>query len=48
MILVLYILQASGMTTAAAEALGDASTNAFAEMAFSIDKVTVTARLKSS
>ena len=34
----------SGMTTAAAEALGDASTNAFAEMAFSIDKVTVTAR----
>ena len=35
---------ASGLTTAAAEALGDASTNAFAEMAFSIDKVTVTAR----
>jgi hypothetical protein len=32
----------SGMTTAGAEALGDASTNAFAQMAFSIDKVTVT------
>ena len=37
----------SGMTTAAAEALGDASTNAFAEMAFSIDKVTVTARSRA-
>ena len=34
---------ATGMTTAEAEALGDASTNAFAEMAFSIDKSTVTA-----
>jgi hypothetical protein len=34
---------ATGMTTAQAEALGDASTNAFAEMAFSIDKSTVTA-----
>lgn len=32
-----------GMSTAQAEALGDASGNAFAEMAFSIDKVTVTA-----
>jgi hypothetical protein len=32
-----------GMTTAQAEALGDAAGNAFAEMAFSIDKVTVTA-----
>ena len=32
-----------GMTTAAAEAKGDTTTNAFAEMAFSIDKVTVTA-----
>ena len=31
------------MTTAAAEALGDAS-NAFAEMAFSIEKSTVTAK----
>jgi hypothetical protein len=35
------------MTTAGAEALGDASTNAFAEMAFSIDKVTVTARSRA-
>ena len=33
----------SGMTTAEAEALGDASTNAFQEMAFSIEKVAVTA-----
>jgi hypothetical protein len=38
---------ASGLTTAAAEALGDASTNAFAEMAFSIDKVTVTAKSRA-
>ena len=37
----------SGMTTAAAEALGDASTNAFAETAFSIDKVTVTAKSRA-
>ena len=37
----------SGMTVAAAEALGDASTNAFAEMAFSIDKVTVTAKSRA-
>ena len=36
-------VSASGMTTADAEALGDGSTNAFAEMAFSIDKSTVTA-----
>jgi len=34
---------ATGMTTANAEALGDSSTNAFAEMAFSIEKSTVTA-----
>jgi hypothetical protein len=34
---------ATGMTTAQAEALGDGSTNAFAEMAFSIEKSTVTA-----
>ena len=34
---------ATGMTTAQAEALGDSATNAFAEMAFSIDKSTVTA-----
>lgn len=32
-----------GMSTSQAEALGDAAGNAFAEMAFSIDKVTVTA-----
>ena len=32
-----------GMTTLQGEALGDVSTNVFAEMAFSIDKVTVTA-----
>jgi len=32
-----------GMTTAQAEALGDASTNAFGQMGFSIDKTTVTA-----
>ena len=37
----------SGITTAGAEAMGDASTNAFAEMAFSIDKVTVTARSRA-
>ena len=37
----------SGMTTAGAEALGDATTNEFAEMAFSIDKVTVTARSRA-
>jgi hypothetical protein len=36
------------MTTAQAEALGDGTTgNAFAEMAFSIDKVTVTARSRA-
>ena len=34
---------ATGMTTAQGEALGDSSTNAFAEMSFSIDKSTVTA-----
>jgi hypothetical protein len=36
-----------GMSTAQAEALGDVSTNQFAEMAFSIDKVTVTARSRA-
>jgi len=36
-----------GMTTAQAEALGDVSTNTFAEMAFAIDKVTVTARSRA-
>ena len=33
----------SGMTTARAEALGDGSTNKFQEMAFSVEKVAVTA-----
>ena len=33
----------TGMTNAQAEALGDASTNAFQEMAFSVEKVSVTA-----
>jgi len=33
----------TGMTTATAEALGDATTNSFAQMGFTIDKVTVTA-----
>ena len=32
-----------GMSTATAEALGDAATNAFSEMAFSVEKVSVTA-----
>ena len=36
-----------GMTTAQSEALGDVSTNQFAEMAFNIDKVTVTARSRA-
>lgn len=36
-----------GMTTAQAEALGDVSTNQFAEMAFAIDKVSVTARSRA-
>jgi hypothetical protein len=36
-----------GMSTAQSEALGDSSTNAFAEMAFDIDKVTVTARSRA-
>ena len=35
------------MTTATAEALGDSSNNAFAEMAFSIEKTTVTARSRA-
>ena len=37
-----YTVQ-QGMTTAKSEALGDASTNAFNEMAFSVEKVSVTA-----
>ena len=36
-------LSPTGMTTAQGEALGDTTTNAFAEMAFSIEKTTVTA-----
>ena len=38
---------ANGMTTATGEQLGDTGSNAFAEMAFSIDKVTVTARTRA-
>ena len=38
---------ANGMSTSAAEALGDTLANTFAEMAFSIDKVTVTARSRA-
>ena len=37
----------TAMTTAAAEALGDASGNAFAEIAFSIEKSTVTAKSRA-
>ncbi len=37
----------TAMTTAAAEALGDDSGNAFAEMAFSIEKSTVTAKSRA-
>ena len=37
----------SGMPTAEAEALGDAAGNQFAEMAFSIEKVTVTAKSRA-
>ena len=36
-------VSATGMTTAQGEAIGDSSTNAFAAMAFSIEKSTVTA-----
>ncbi len=36
-----------GMTTAEGEALGDASSNAFGQMAFAIDKTTVTARSRA-
>jgi len=38
---------ANAATTAFAEALGDASTNAFGQMSFSIDKTTVTARSRA-
>tara|TARA_Y100000034_G_scaffold127542_1_gene180456 strand:- start:70 stop:1371 length:1302 start_codon:yes stop_codon:yes gene_type:complete len=37
----------TAMSTAAAEALGDSTANAFAEMAFSIDKATVTAKSRA-
>jgi hypothetical protein len=37
----------TGMSTAAAEALGDASNNAFSEMSFSIEKQTVTAKSRA-
>jgi hypothetical protein len=37
----------TGMTTAAGEALGDSAANAFAEMAFSIEKATVTAKTRA-
>ena len=37
----------NGMTTANAEALGDATGNAFAEMAFSIEKTSVTAKSRA-
>ena len=37
----------TGMATATAEALGDSAANAFAEMAFSIDKATVTAKSRA-
>ncbi len=37
----------TGMTTTAAEALGDSATNAFSEMAFSIEKATVTAKSRA-
>jgi len=36
-----------GMTTAEGEALGDASSNSFAQMAFSIEKATVTAKTRA-
>tara|TARA_Y100000361_G_scaffold154308_1_gene179503 strand:- start:14160 stop:15563 length:1404 start_codon:yes stop_codon:yes gene_type:complete len=36
-----------GMATATGEALGDAGTNSFREMAFSIDKTTVTAKTRA-
>jgi len=40
-------LAPGGMTTAQGEALGDAAANAFAEMAFSIEKQTVTAKSRA-
>ena len=43
----LAYLPGRGMTTTTGEALGDSASNAFAEMAFSIDKVTVTAKTRA-
>lgn len=43
----LTALGAGGMATDSAEALGDASGNAFAEMGFSIEKATVTAKSRA-
>ena len=37
----------SGMSTATAEALGDSSSNSFAEMSFTIEKATVTAKSRA-
>ena len=37
----------TGLTTAAAEALGDSTGNAFNQMAFSIEKATVTAKSRA-
>jgi|TARA_R100000030_G_scaffold6830_1_gene4680 hypothetical protein len=42
-----YTIGGQGMTTAQAEALGDAANNSFAEMGFSIEKVTVTAKSRA-
>ena len=41
------VVTGTGMTTPTAEALGDAAGNSFAEMAFSIDKISVTARSRA-
>ena len=42
-----YTVGGQGMTTAQSEALGDGAGNAFAEMNFSIEKVTVTAKSRA-
>ena len=42
-----YTIGGQGMTTAQSEALGDAANNQFAEMNFSIEKVTVTAKSRA-
>lgn len=41
------VVTGSGMTTATAEALGSSGSQAFAEMGFSIEKVTVTAKTRA-